>query len=339
MKIRHKIISLPFRRPFTISKGTKTHQPIFLVELEWNGIRGYGEAPAITYYGITAEMMAEELERKKHMVERFALTDPERFWHFLHHLFPNNSFLVCALDMAGWDLFGKLRQQPLYRLFDLDPSKAPLTDYTIGIDSPDKMIENMQKMPWPIYKIKVGTEGDMDRLHALRAHTNALIRVDANEGWTVEEALEKIPQCLSAGVELIEQPLHKNDRGGMEQLAGIPGAVLMADESCVSEADVAKCAGLFHGINIKLTKCGGITPARRMIRNARGSGLKVMIGCMNESTIGSAAVVHLSPLLDHMDVDGPLLLSEDTATGLHYHDGRVDIPQKPGLGIDLINPF
>ncbi len=339
MNINYKIVNLPFRYPFTIARGTKTHQPVFVVELEFNGLKGYGEAPAITYYNIPAEQMAEDLEKKKLMAGKFALTDPERYGHFLHHLFPKNSFLVCALDMAGWDLYGKLRKKPLYELFNADPAKVPLTDYTIGIDTTENMIAKIREKPWPIYKIKVGTEGDLERLYELRKHTDAVIRVDANSGWTLEEAMIKIPLFKEAGVELIEQPLHKDDWEGMKKLYATSPLPLIADESCVSENDVQKCAGHFHGINIKLTKCGGITPALKMIRKARELGLTVMVGCMNETTIGSAAIAHLSPLIDYMDADGPLLLAEDLANGLMYEYGKITLPQKPGLGVELINPF
>jgi L-Ala-D/L-Glu epimerase len=339
VQINYKIVNLPFRYPFTIAHGTKTHQPIFVVELEFNGLKGYGEAPAIAYYNIPVEQMAEDLEKKRLVAGKFALTDPERYGHFLHHLFPKNCFLVCALDMAGWDLYGKLRKKPVYELLNLDPLKTPLTDYTIGIDTTEKMIAKMQDKPWPIYKIKVGTEGDLERLLALRHHTDALIRVDANAGWTLDEAMIKIPLFKEAGVELIEQPLHKDDWEGMKKLFSTSPLPLIADESCVSENDVEKCSGHFHGINIKLTKCGGITPAIKMIRKARELGLTVMIGCMNETTIGSAAIAQLSPLIDYMDADGPLLLAEDIAMGLHYDYGKISLSQKPGLGIDLLNPF
>lgn len=339
MQIRYKIFNLPFRHPFTISKGTKTHQPTFVVELEWNGVKGYGEAPGIAYYDMPVELMAEQLEAKKKMVERFALTDPERFWHFLHHLFPSNSFLVCALDMAGWDLMGKLRKLPLYRMLAEGATSAPVTDYTLGIDTTDRMVKKMMEMPWPVYKIKVGTDGDLERILALRKHTDSIFRLDANAGWTLDQALEMIPLLQQAGVELIEQPLAKDDFQGMKILYDRSPLPLFADESCVSEKDVEKCAGYFNGINIKLTKCGGITPARRMIRQARALGMQVMLGCMNESSIGTAAIAHLSPLADYLDADGPLLLAEDLANGLHYEKGRLAIPEAAGLGIDLLNPF
>lgn len=339
MKLRYKAYNLPFRHPFTISRGTKTHQPTLVVELEHFGLKGYGEAPSITYYNITVEKMIEDLENKKALIEKFAFTDPERFWHYLHHLIPGNPFLVCALDIAAWDLYGKLKRKPLYELWKLDPLNKPLTDYTIGIDSIEKMVEKMQEKPWPVYKVKVGTENDIEMVAALRSHTDSVLRVDANSGWSTENALVKIPRLKELGVELVEQPLDKSNQEGMKTLFDQSVLPLFADESCVSESDVEKCQGYFHGINIKLTKCSGITPARRMITDARKRGLKVMIGCMNETSIGSAAMAHLSPLIDYLDMDGPLLLAEDIATGLYYKNGEFDMPAGHGLGISLINGF
>ena len=334
MNLRYFKHQLPFVYPFTISKGTKTHQPTLIIEMEIRGLKGYGEAPAINYYNVTVDEMAEDIERKRSILEKFALTDPERYWHFLHHLFPNNPFLVCALDMAGWDLWGKIVRKPLFQLWGLDPSKAPLTDYTIGIDSPDRMVHKMKEKDWPVYKIKVGFEGDMELLSELRKHTDKPLRVDANAAWTLEQALEKIPVMKSLGVEMVEQPLAKDNWDGMAILFQKSEIPLFADESCVSEADVLKCHHHFHGINIKLTKCSGITPARRMIKQARELGLQVMLGCMNESSIGTAAMIHLAPLLDFLDAVGPLLLKEDLAEGLLYEDGRVLLKQaNPGLSI------
>ena len=330
---------LSFRHPFTISKGTKTHQPTLVVELEHKGLKGYGEAPAITYYHIPVEKMIADLEAKKAMIERFALTDPQRYWHYLHHLLPDNPFLVCALDIAAWDLFGQIVGKPLYALWNLDPDKGPATDFTIGIDSVDKMVAKMKEKPWPIYKIKLGVPDDLAIMEALRRHTDAIFRVDANAGWGVEEALQKIPRLAELGVEFVEQPLAKDNWEGMKVLYRESALPLIADESCVREEDVEACAGHFHGINIKLTKCSGLTPARRMIENARLLGMKVMVGSMNESTIGSAAIAHLLPALDYVDMDGPLLLSEDLATGLAFENGKVTIPRGPGLGVRFTGLF
>lgn len=337
MKITYRQQNLPFEYPFTISHGrTKTHQPSLLVALQLGPFTGFGEAPAIVYYQTTVEQMIADLEAKKAMVEKFALTEPERYWHYLHHLFPNNPFLVCALDIAAWDLFGKMKGKPLYELWDTQWENIPATDYTIGIDTIEKMVAKMQAKPWPIYKIKLGTHEDIRIVEALRKHTDAVLRIDANAGWTLAEALEKIPQLAALGVEFIEQPLAKDDWEGMKILFKKSSLPLFADESCVFEQDVKKCHQHFHGINIKLTKCSGITPAQRMIKEARELGMQVMMGSMNESSIGSAAIVNFLPQLDHVDVDGPLLLAEDIATGIQFNYGKVNLTGKNGLGITLL---
>ncbi|HEY0067125.1 MAG TPA: dipeptide epimerase [Flavisolibacter sp.] len=334
MRVSYKPFNLKFRYPFGISKGTKTHQPTLVVELEHLGLKGYGEAPAITYYNITVEKMMEDLERKKMFVEKFAFTEPERYWHYLHHLYPANPFLVCALDIAGWDLYGKMKGMPLKDFWLPEKPLDPVTDYTIGIDTIDKMVEKLKEKPWPIYKIKLGTEQDIEIIRQLRRHTDAVFRIDANAAWQAEEALEKINAFKDMNVEFIEQPLAKDDWEGMKYLYTRSPLPLVADESCVKEEDVDRCHEHFHGINIKLTKCSGITPALRMIRRARELNMTVMVGSMNESTLGSAAIAHLMPLIDHVDADGPLLLGEDIATGLLYEpDGRVITSGEPGLGI------
>lgn len=335
MLLRYSAHQLKFRDPFTISKGTKTHQPTLLVSLRLGKWTGYGEAPAITYYNISVEQMIAELEQKRMAVEKFAFTDPERYWHYLHHLFPQNPFLVCALDMAGWDLFGKMRGVSLQKLFNGPTGTAPLTDYTIGIDSQEKMLQKMLAKPWPIYKIKVGTVDDLPRLKAIRAHTQSTLRVDANAAWSLETALQLLPALEELGVELVEQPLAKEDWEGMSILYKRSPLPLIADESCVGLFDVPRCADLFHGINIKLTKCSGLTPARQMIEKAKDLKLKIMLGSMNESSVGTAALAHLLPFVDYADLDGPLLLDEDLATGIEFDNGRVIVSSNAGLGVDL----
>lgn len=335
MKVNYKKYNLPFRYPFTISRGTKTHQPTLVVELDFMGIKGYGEAPEITYYHIPVEKMVEDLERKKIFIEKFAFSDPERYWHYLHHLFPENPFLVCALDMAGWDIYGKLKRKQLHELWELDIASAPLTDYTIGIDTVETMVAKMKEKPWPVYKIKVGVENDIEMVTELRKHTDAVFRVDANAGWTLEQALQKIPVLKDLGVELVEQPLAKEDWDGMKILFERSPLPLLADESCMVEQDVEKCHGHFHGINIKLTKCSGITPARRMITRAKELGLTLMVGCMNESSVGTAAIAQLAPMLDYVDMDGPLLLAEDIAEGVKFDFGKILFNDLPGLGIKV----
>ncbi|MES2882405.1 MAG: dipeptide epimerase [Bacteroidota bacterium] len=334
MKVSYHTYKLKFKHPFGISRGTKTHQPTLIAMLEHMGHIGYGEAPAISYYNIPIEKMVEDLENKKIFVEKFAFTHPDRYWHYLHHLFPQNSFLVCALDIAAWDLYGKLKNKPLKDFWPQATPLQPLTDYTIGIDTIDKMVEKLKEKPWPIYKIKLGTDRDIEIVEALRSNTDAIIRIDANAAWKAEEALEKIIAFEKLGVEFIEQPLAKDDWEGMKFLFERSPLPLIADESCVAESDVENCYNHFHGINIKLTKCSGITPALRMIERARELQMKVMIGSMNESTIGSAAIAHLAPQADYIDADGPLLLDEDLATGLTYeNDGKIITSSSPGLGI------
>ncbi|MEO6915146.1 MAG: dipeptide epimerase [Chitinophagaceae bacterium] len=333
---------LRFQYPFTISRGTKTHQPTLITALDFHGIKGYGEAPAIAYYDIPVAKMIADLEQKKGMIEKYALTDPGRYWHYLHHLIPRNNFLVCALDLAAWDIYGKMKGKPLYELWKLDPANAPLTDYTIGIDTIPKMVEKIKAKPWPVYKIKLGTAEDIAIVKALRECTSAIFRVDANAGWTLDEALDLIPRLKDLGVELVEQPLEKDNWEGMKRLYHESVLPLIADESCVVETDVEKCHRHFHGINIKLTKCSGITPALRMISRARELEMSVMIGSMNESTVGTAAIAHLSPLVDYLDADGPLLLAEDLATGIVFDNaepGRLTCSGNPGLGINYTGLF
>ena len=339
MQLSYYPFELKFRYPFTISKGTKTHQPTLIVELGHMGMKGYGEAPAISYYNITVEKMIADLEQKRTMIEKFAFTEPDRYWHYLHHLFPQNPFLVCALDIAAWDLYGKIQNKKLYEIWKGDTGNNPLTDYTIGIDSIDKMVAKLLEKPWPIYKIKVGTADDIGIVRALRENSDSILRVDANAGWILETALKLIPQLKDLGVEFVEQPLAKDDWEGMKILYKESALPLYADEACVAEQDVQKCAGHFHGINIKLTKCSGITPALRMIKKARELNLQVMLGCMNESTVGSSAIAHMLPFIDHVDMDGPLLLEEDVATGIGYDFGKISYSNEPGLGIAYCGLF
>lgn len=335
LQLKYYSFHLEFQYPFTIAKGTKTHQPTLVLSLGLGRMIGFGEAPAISYYKVTVEDMIATLEAKRGFIERYALIDPQRFWHYLDHLIPGQNFLIAALDIAGWDLFAQMRRVPLYHLLGLNRSNVPITDYTIGIDTAEKMTEKIKAHPWPIYKIKMSKPEDIDLLRVLRNNTDKPFRVDANEGLCFEDAKKLLPELKQLGVELIEQPLAKTEWEAMKELKALSDIPLIADESCVTETDVAKCANSFDGINIKLTKCGGITPALRMITEARKLGLKTMMGSMNESTIGSAAVAHLMPALNFVDVDGPLLLQEDVATGLTYNNGIVQVQNVPGLGVSF----
>ncbi len=337
----YQLIESPFQYPFTISGGrTKSSQPALIVSLSLGRFIGYGEAPAIQYYGVSTAQMEEVLLKNKKAIQQFALTEPARYWHYLHHLLPQHPFLVAALDIACWDLFGKMQNQPLYKLWQTEwHAKIPCTDYTIGIDTADKMLQKMQAHPWPVYKIKMDKPEDISTIALLRKHTDAIFRIDANGAWTFEDAIILLPQLKKLGVELVEQPLPKENWEQMASLFLQSPLPLFADESCVFEHDVQKCSNHFHGINIKLTKCSGLTPALRMIQQAKALQLKVMVGCMNETTIGTAAIANLLPQIDFADMDGPLLLENDVAVGLQYDAGNICLSQAPGLGIRMKNAF
>ena len=233
------------------------------------------------------------------------------------------------MDQAAHDLWGKQRGQPVYKLWGLTLDRIPLSDYTIGIDTLEKMVSKMAEYAgWPIYKIKLGTPDDLRIVAELRRHTSAVFRIDANCGWTAEETIANSRELKTLGVEFIEQPLPADDWEGMERVFAESALPVIADESCQVEEDVARCHGTFHGVNIKLGKCGGMTPARRMIRRARELGMKVMIGCMTESTVGISAIAQFLPLLDYVDMDGAELIARDIATGVRLEHGRAIFPRK-----------
>ena len=195
----------------------------------------------------------------------------------------------------------------------------------------------MEETPWPVYKIKLGTDRDVAIVSELRKHTDAVFRVDANCAWNARETIENAPALKELGVEFIEQPLPADDWKGMEVVAHHCALPVMADESCQQESDVDRCALHFNGINIKLTKCGGLTPARRMIQKARILGLKVMVGCMTESSVGISAIAQLLPQLDYVDMDGAMLLKEDIASGVQITEGgKVRFPKIGGTGVTLL---
>jgi hypothetical protein len=327
---------LPFTYPFRTAHGLKTTQPTLVVKLGFRDVYGYGEATEIVYYGVTLDAMIQKLESGRKVIENYSLMHPDRFWHFLHHLFPEDHFLVCALDMAAWDLFAKLRNKQIHELWSTPWNNTVPTDYTIGIDEVEVMLKKMQENPWPIYKVKLGTPKDIDIIQALRAHTDSVIRIDANAGWNLQEALQIIPELKKLNVELVEQPLAKDAWEDMAVLYKESCLPLIADESCVVESDVERCCEVFHGINIKLTKCSGLTPALRMIEAAKSKNKKVMMGCMNESMIGTAAIAQFLPQLDYLDADGPLLHTTELARGLKYKNGCISLGPFKGLGIKVL---
>ena len=351
MKLSLHTFTLKIKERFTIAHHSRDAQEVLVVGLhapdaQGNTVIGWGEATSNPYYHVDVADMEQELRQLTPLIEAYPLSDtvleagaegtPEHFWEYLQPHLPHSAFTLCALDMAAHDLYGKKIGQPLYQRWGLNPEDAPISNYTIGIDTIEKMVQKMEAMPWPLYKIKLGTNQDIGIIRALREHTDAIFRVDANCAWGVEETISNARALKKLGVEFIEQPLPGDDLDGMQEVFQHSVLPLIADESCIVESDVARCEGRFHGINIKLTKCGGITPARRMIADARQRRLRVMVGCMTESTVGISAIGHLAPLLDYVDMDGALLLAEDIATGVTVTPDGLDFPAENGTGVQLV---
>ena len=336
MQVHLKKYTLPLKHTFSISRESHDFQDTMIASLTLNGQTGFGEATSNPYYKITVENMMGEIGAISKEIEKLEFTTPEVFHAFLVSKGLSN-FAICALDLAAHDLFGKLLGKPLYEIWGTSIENYPMTNYTIGIASTDMMLAKMQEMPWPIYKIKLGTADDVAIVRELRNHTNAIFRIDANCAWTAQETIFNAPLLKELGVEFLEQPLKADDWSGMEEVMHHSVLPVMADESCIVESDVDKCALHFSGINIKLTKCGGLTPALRMIKKGKDLGLKVMVGCMTESTVGISAIAQLLPQLDYVDMDGALLLKSDIATGVHIEpNGKVIFPKLAGTGVQLL---
>ena len=327
--------NLELKNTFRISHTSRDFQPTLIVELSDGEFTGYGEAAATSYYGVTVEGMAEKIMSLKKVILENLHKTPEELWEITAPYLKDNSFAQCALDIAMHDLHGKRNNLPLYKMWGLSLENIPLSNYTIGIDTAEIMVQKIEEFPWPLYKIKLGTDHDVELVRELRKHTDSVFRVDANAAWTAEQTIENSELLKDLNVEFLEQPLPTKDEHGMAEV--YEGSVLpvIADESCITEGDVDKCARYFHGINIKLTKCGGLTPARRMIARGRELGLKIMVGCMTESTVGISAIGHLLPLLDYVDMDGGMLIKNDIADGVKVYDGKTHFPERNGTGVEL----
>lgn len=335
MKLLLHTYSLKLQHTFRISREAHDEQPTLIVELKDSLHSGYGEATSNPYYNMSVEGMMRDLELNKTLIESSDAMTPEDFWSLMHEHLSHNMFALCALDMAYNDLFAKKQNKKLHEIWDFDISNNPLTNYTIGLDSIDIMLSKMKEKPWPIYKIKLGSNEDIEIVKAIRAHTDAIFRIDANCGWSVEQTINNSVELKKLGVEFIEQPLPANDWLGQSEVFKKSVLPIIADESCQVATDVAKCYGFFDGINVKLTKCGGLTPARRMLNHARTLGLKTMVGCMTESSVGISAIAHLLPMLDYVDMDGALLLKTDIAEGVNIDYGKVSYADRSGIGAEL----
>ena len=333
LELRNYYLKLKHR--FRISREAYDKQETLICSLSAGDYTGYGETTSNPYYGMTVQAMIEEIEDIRSDIESYEFDTPELFYDFLCRK-GLQSFTKCALDLAANDLYGKIKNKPLYHLWGTSTEQYPITNYTIGLDTVEVMISKMKEKPRPIYKIKLGTDEDIDIVRRLRAHTDAIFRIDANCAWTAQETVENAVVLKELGVEFIEQPLPADDWEGMEKVIHNSVLPIIADESCLVEEDIDRCALHFNGINIKLTKCGGLTPALRMIKKAKELGLKVMVGCMTESSVGISAIAQLLPQLDYVDMDGAMLLAEDIADGVEIREnGKVIFPIAGGSGIRL----
>lgn len=323
------------KHPFTVSYGTRTHQVVLIVELEHLGISGFGEAPVVFYYNVKIEQWIEKIPEINQALANYAITTPEEFHAFLKPLLPDDPFLLAAIDEAGHDWFAKKQGKPLYEVWGSDPSKSAYSSFTIGLDTLETMVIKLKEEPdWKIYKIKLEASNAIEMVTELRKHTNAIFRVDANCSWTAEQTIAYSKPLKELGVEFIEQPLPKDNLLDMIKVKQESALPIIADEAVLVEEDVEKVKDYFHGINIKVEKCGGLTPARRMIQKAKTYGLKVMVGCMLEGTTAISALAHLLPELDYADMDGPALLKEDTdnASGVRITPTGVEFAKLPGTG-------
>lgn len=336
MELIIRTFDLKLQHTFSISRKSIDTQPTVIVELKCDGTSGYGEATSNPYYNITTARIVNDLEKVRTIIAASSDCQPEVFWSTMQPHFKDNLFALCALDVAFTDLYARRQNKKLYQLWNYSVHNNPLTDYTIGIDTIEKMVQKMKEKPWPIYKIKLGTTDDLAIVTELRKHTTAIFRIDANCGWSVQQTLQNSISLKKLGVEFLEQPLPADDWDGHAEIFKKSALPIVADESCIVEKDVLKCHNHFHGVNVKLMKCGGITPAKRMIEQARKLGLKTMVGCMTESTVGISAIAHLLPLLDYVDMDGALLLAEDIAEGVSIKEGKITYSELDGTGVRLL---
>lgn len=328
-------VELHLKHTFSISRESRDMQPSLIIELKDGKHSGFGEATSNTYYKVTVPGMCSRLEELRSKIEAYPLSSAEDFWTYMHPELADHPFLQCALDMAAHDLAAQKAGKPLYEHWGLQLQNLPMSNFTIGIASVDEMVEKMKEQPWPIYKIKLGTSDDLAIVRALRKHTDSIFRVDANCAWTAEQTIAYAPELKKLGVEFIEQPLPAEQWEAMEEVYQKSVLPIVADESCRIESDVKNCHHRFHVVNIKLTKCAGLSPARRMIAEAKSLGIQTMVGCMTESSVGISAIGHLLPLLDYVDMDGALLLSNDPAEGVQLKDGHAIFPHRNGTGAQL----
>lgn len=336
MQLRAHLQTLRLARTFAIARGAVDTEDTVICAIEHDGLVGVGEGAPVDYRGETAAAMLVELEEQ---VPALLGDDPFALEEVLGRLEAAGlaGGTRMAVDGALHDWIGKRLGQPTWRLLGL-PSRMPVTSFTIGIDSVDGTVERVREAQgYEVLKIKVGGPGDLERLEAIRANFAGRIRIDGNEGWTLEVAREITPDLHRLGVEFVEQPFPDGDDDSYRAYRDIPDRLpVILDESCHGAADVPHAATLADGVNIKIAKTGGIREGVRLAAVARAHGLSVMIGCMIESELGIAQGAQIASLVDYVDLDGHLLIADGPYRGLGFEAGAVRVSDRPGLGVEAV---
>ncbi len=337
MKLSFGPYDLQLRHTFTVSGFSRNTTPVVLTEIGFEGFTGYGEASMPPYLGETQDSVMKFLSKAD--LEQFK--DPflvDEILEYVDGLDEGNRAAKASVDIALHDLIGKMVDQPLYRLWGLNPEKTPMTSFTIGIDTPEMVKQKtMEASRFRVLKVKLGGGNDREMINAVRSVTGVPLYVDVNQGWKDKhEALELIGWLREQGVVFVEQPLSKNEMDATAWLTEKSPLPIIADEAFQRLTDVAAFKGIYSGINIKLMKSTGLREAHKMITVARAMDMKVMIGCMTETSCAVSAASQLSPLVDWADLDGNLLISNDLFDGVKVVDGKIVLPQRPGIGIEKL---
>ena len=334
MRLTTETLTLHTRHPFIIARGGNSEYRTLMVKItDHDGVEGWGEAAATKFYGETLETVQAAMPVYAPLLgdDPFQL---EAIEARLIAALPGNAAARVAISAALHDLVGKRLGVPLWKYWGLDRAKAPKSTFTIGIDTPEMIAKKvLEAAEYPILKVKLGSDDDMTILRTMREATNRELRVDANCGWTPAHAIAMLPVLKEFGVTVLEQPVVPDDLDGLAQIKRAAQIPIIADESCVTSADIPKLVGRVDGINIKLAKCGSLREALRMIAIARAHGMMVMVGCMIESSLGISAAAHFTPLVDIVDLDGAALLRDDPFVGATISGGQVTLPDAPGLGV------
>lgn len=325
IKLEVEPLDLPLKHTFTIARSSESIAPTAVVRLRWNGIEALGESAPSARYGESVASVRDGLERAQ------LGDDPYALERLLQGLTPAQR---CGLDVALHDCIGKDLDRPLWRLFGLDPARTPLTSFTIGIAPLDETLAKVREAgTHPVLKIKLGAGAELETIEAIRGIYSGTIRIDANEGWTPEEAVALLGEMAKHEIEFCEQPIPAGSPEKLRWIRERSPIPIVTDEDSRDANDLPALLGCVDGINVKLVKCGGIRGALAMIHTARAMGFKIMLGCMVESQILTTAAAHLSPLVDWADLDGPFLTAHDPFEGITYAGGRIVLPDGAGLGV------